>query len=232
MQGFAGRLFADGETAVYKTKIERKGKLSGWAEETRARYNPQQWTQKIEITGDGIIWRRSEQHTGGGKEEMTAVIREDPQFRVVSWTDTLISPAGRQESRLEVDFTDPSLKFPADMNPAPVITFLQRGADLKTTGVVHESRIWWGPKAFSRVSWTVKGKEKITVPAGTFECYSIRGKIIIEGKGLLTELLQKIVPGIYLYLTVEPPHYMVKLIMPISGGDTQTDMLVSFAPGK
>ena len=232
LKGFSGQLFKDEETAVYKTKIDRKGKSSGWAEETSARYQPQQWTQKIQITTDGIIWRRSEQHIGGGKEEMTAVIGEEPQVRVVSWVDTLISPAGSQESKLEVDFSDPSLKYPADMIPSPVVTFLIRDADLKSTGVEHEARIWWGPKAFSRASWVVKGKEKIVVPAGAFECYAIKGKIIIEGEGLVSELLQKIMPGFYFYLTVEPPHYMVKLIMPIPGGDTQTDMLVRFTPGK
>ena len=232
LEAFSMPPCSDGETAVYKTKIDRKGKLSGWAAETSARYQPKQWTQKIQITPEGILWRRSEQHIGGGKEEMTAVIREEPQVRVVSWVDTLISPSGKQESRLEVDFSDPSLKYPADVIPSPVVTFLIRDLDLKSTGVEHEARIWWGPKAFSRASWVVKGKEKIVVPAGTFECYAIRGKIIIEGDGIVTELLQKIMPGFYFYLTVEPPHYMVKLIMPISGGDTQTDMLVRFAPGK
>ena len=232
LEAFSRIPCSDGETTVYKTKIDRKGNLSGWAEETSARYQPKQWTQKIQITTDGIIWRRSEQHIGGGKEEMTAVIGEEPQVRVVSWVDTLISPAGSQESKLEVDFSDPSLKYPADMIPSPVVTFLIRDADLKSTGVEHEARIWWGPKAFSRASWVVKGKEKIVVPAGAFECYAIKGKIIIEGEGLVSELLQKIMPGFYFYLTVEPPHYMVKLIMPIPGGDTQTDMLVRFTPGK
>jgi hypothetical protein len=223
---------SDGETSVYITKIDRKVKLSGWAAETSARYQPQQWTQNIQITPDGIIWRRTEQHIGGGREEMTALIREKPQVRVATWVDTLISPAGSQESRLEVDFTDLSLKYPANMIPAPVTPFLQRGADMNSRGVEHETRIWWGPKAFSRATWVVRGKEKVTVPAGTFECYAIRGKIIIEGEGLLTELLQKIMPGLSLYLTVEPPHYMVKLIMPVAGGDMQTDMLMRFTPGK
>jgi hypothetical protein len=232
MSAFCRIPCSNGETAVYKTTIDRKGKLSGWATETSARYQPLQWIQKIQVTTEGIIWRRSEQHAGGGKEEMTALIREEPQLRVATWVDTLISPAGSQESRLEVDFTDPSLKYPANMIPAPVTTFLQRGADLKSTGVEHETLIWWGPKAFSRATWVVRGREKITVPAGTFECYAIRGKIIIEGEGLLTELLQKIMPGLTLYLAVEPPHFMVKLIMPVAGGDMQTDMLVRFTPGK
>lgn len=231
-KAFPELLCSDGETAVYKTKIDRKGKISGWVAETKARYQPMQWSQKIQITPDGIIWRRSEQHIGGGKEEMAAVIREESQVRVVSWMSTLLSPAGKQESRLDVDFTDQSLKYPADMIPGPVIPFLLRGADLKSMGVEHEVRIWWGPKSFSRAAWVVKGKEKITVPAGTFECYVIKGKIIIDHEGFVSDLLQKIMPRFYFYLTVEPPHYMVKFIMPNPGGDTHTDMLIRFAPGK
>jgi hypothetical protein len=231
-EAFSEQLFKDGETAVYKTKIDRKGKINGWAAETGARYQSVQWSHKIEITPEGIIWRRSEQYIGGGKEEMTAIIKEEPQVRVVSWMSRLISPAGMQESRLDVDFTDGSLKYPVDMVPAQVIPFLLRGADLKSTGVEHEAHIWWGPKAFSRASWVVKGKEKITVPAGTFECYVIKGKILIDYEGFLFDLLQKIMPRFYFYLTVEPPHYMVKLIMPNPGRDIHTDMLIRFAPGK
>jgi hypothetical protein len=231
-EALAARLFRDGETAVYKTKIDRKGKVSGWAIETGTRYQPVQWSQSIDITPDGIIWRRSEQHIGGGREEMTAVIKEEPLVRVVSWTSTLISPAGRQESRLEVDFTDGSLKYPADMVPAQVIPFLLRDADLKSTGVEHEAHIWWGPKAFSRASWKINGIEKIHVPAGIFDCYAIKGKLLIDDEGFVAEVLQKIMPRFYFYLTVEPPHYMVKLIMPIPGRDTHTDMLIRFTPGK
>jgi len=223
---------SDGETAVYKTKIDGKGKISGWGAETSARYQPAEWTQKIQITPDGLVWSRSEKQIGGGKEEMVAIIRGESQVRVVSWMSTLISPAGKLESRLEVDFTDPSLKYPADMFPGLVFPFLLRGADLKSMGVVHEARIWWGPKSLSRASWMVKGKEKITVPAGSFECYVIEGTVLIDGKGFVSYALQRLMPKFYLYLTVEPPHCMVKFKQSNPGGDIQTDMLIRYAPGK
>jgi hypothetical protein len=229
---YAGQLSTDGETAVYKTMIERKGNSGGWADKSAARYKPVQWTQRIRIIPEGILWSRTELLNGGGKNEMTAVIRERPQIRVVSWTETLTSPSGAQESRLDADFTDPSLKYPADMAPAPVFPFLARSTDLKSSGVRHEARIWWGPKAFSTTLWEVVGIEKITVPAGTFKCYVIKGKILIEGDGFISDLIQQIVPRFYIYLTVESPHYMVKLIMPTPGRETQTDVLIGITPGK
>lgn len=221
---------SDGETADYKTIIDGKGKFTGWGAETSARYQPVEWTQNIQITQDGLIWSRSEKHIGGGKEVMVAVIRGESQARVMSWMSTLISPAGKQESRLDVDFTDPSLKYPEDMFPGLLFPFLLRGADLKSIGVVHEARIWWGTKSVSRVSWIVTGKEKISVPAGSFECYVVEQTVLIDGKGFVSYALQRLMPKFYLYLTVEPPHYMVKSKQFNPGGDTQTDMLIRFAP--
>lgn len=221
---------SDGETADYITKIDGKGKITGWGAEVSARYKPVEWTQKIQFTQDGLIWSRSEKHIGGGKEVTVAAIRGESQVRVLSWMSTLFSPAGKQESRLDVDFTDPSLKFPEDMYPGLLFPFLLRGADLESIGVVHEARIWWGPKSVSKASWVVTGKEKITVPAGSFECYVIEETVLIDGKGFVSYALQRLMPNFYLYLTVEPPHYMVKFKQSNPGGDIQTDMLIRFTP--
>lgn len=223
----------DGETSFYKAKvIGQKGKINGWGAETTAKYQPAEWTQKLRVTADGIIWSRSEKLIGGGRREFEAALKGDVQVRVVSWLDTFLSPAGKQESRLEADFTDPTLKYPPDMFPIYLLPLLLRNIDLNAIGVEHETRLYWGPMGFSRGLWRVLGKKKITVPAGIFNCYEVEGKILIDDEGVLADTIEKFLPKYYYYLTVEPPHYMALFKAPIPGRETLTDELIKFTPGK
>jgi len=60
---------------------------------------------------------------------------------------------------------------------------------------------------------SVVGTERVTVPAGTFECY----KIEVDPTGFIGFLSDIFLPRIFMWHTVAPPHYWVKYQGPDEG---------------
>jgi|GEM_PF-6742495 len=222
----------NGEVAEYKTVVKGEERQTrGWSAQTAKRYQPAEWTQSVRVTGDEIVWTRSEKLEGGGRRVMKCVMRGKSRIKAISWTDTFYSPAGKQETKIEQNFTDPSLKYPADMIPMFILPFLLRGADLND-GLIHEARFWHNPMSFSRGTWRVLGKKTITVPAGKFECYEVEAHILIDEAGLIARTLQRMLPKLYYYIDVNPPHSMVRFQIQIPGREMICNELVKFTPGK
>lgn len=223
--------FGDGEMSVYKTGVVGTKKVTGWGAEMFGRYVSVGWTENVQLVGDEIIWTRSDKLAGGGKRETQCIIKRSSKVRVLRFSDTLFSPAGKVESKTESDFTDPSLKYPPDMFPILCLPFLLRGANF-TTGIVHEGHVWFGPMSFAKGSWTVLGRKTVTVPAGKFDCYEIEARLLLDDLGVITDTINKFLPKNYYYLNVEPPHNLIRFQSQIPGQGKVYDELVKFTPGK
>jgi len=78
---------------------------------------------------------------------------------------------------------------------------------------------------------TYEGIEDVETPAGKFSCHKLR---LIPDLGILTFLGKMLAPDIYMWFTVEPPHFWVKFLGLEGGLGTPSVIseLVEFNMGK
>ena len=98
-----------------------------------------------------------------------------------------------------------SLKIPSDTLAADGIAGALRSLPFERSRPVDLHLLSNEPRLYE-ISFEVRGRERVRVPAGEFECYKVE---LVPGLGVLN-LFRFAIPKAYFWFTVDPPHYWVR----------------------
>lgn len=150
------------------------------------------------------------------------------QLSLVGLTKKIISRTGRTVSETWYDYNDVMFSFPENLCYMYTIPVWLMGKELKA-GDRYEFNILLSYNgAPMHMFANVKSVQKVTVPAGTYECYLIQLEPDLQkilGKwAWAAGVIAKFVPDYYFWLDVNPPHWMVRFegkFGPVGGAPTQ-----------
>ncbi len=247
---FAGDLkvpaIPDGEVRVFKsyyaTKRDRPN-LKKLLMRAVIAFSPGSYTGEMRWEGEGegrqLLYTRRAKLNNGATANLTFVFDTSPEFRLHSYRSVIHAPDGTKLKDEYYDFTEPSLRYPERTFQMFVGNMVLRSSDL-AVGVRLPWNVWLTPANVFPFRYRVIGEETITVPAGTFECYKIVGRLVPEGLTDLTGIiLSKIIGKYYFWVEKGGSHGFVRLRWPLSSGILpgmrtryQTQDLIEVREGK
>lgn len=173
---------------------------------------------------------------GERKESRCAFRVEQGRLRSVGYDETVRAADGRVLEERHLDFlagealdrvSGRMFRWPANIYAAPCIGFALTGYPFDDTRVVSFF-LWSELDPFTTMYATLDGRETVTVPAGTFECYRVRMNANLEhivrslalpsesaydvARGVVDRLRQ---PDTVLWFAVPWPHPFVRLEGPM-----------------
>lgn len=258
LRGLAGEFqvpkIPEGEVCVYRV-FERAEDESS----TQSFVSPREEVQEVRqiittFTKDGREYYRffrAERLSGGHLNYYTYIFRISAPFRFVSFSKRVESTTGRVVHDEITYFDDPGRTFPEDLNHFYSIPMTIRGMDF----AAHEKndlKIWFSSHFTPwKMDVSVKDKDRVTVPAGTFTCWRVEVtpdlKAIFQRWYWLARILKSWIPSYYYWFDQAPPHVLVKfegrfgpvgfspvqvqeLISRSSAGEAELELLRRFSP--
>ncbi len=144
---------------------------------------------------------------------------KNSRLRQTYFQKEIIKFSGKKVNSYVVDLEELSAQYPEDTYTTEAIYFLLRGLELnhKTKFRFH----WWGSETsiipmYAKIN---KKQKKISVPAGTFTCFS--AKLFVDVSDFLDRgeyintLISPFMPDNLLYFDVNPPHYFINYMGPL-----------------
>lgn len=157
---------------------------------------------------------RAEKLSGGHTNYYTYIFTDFAPFRFVAFEKRMQSPNGRVVKKEISYFDDPIYRFPADLNHFFSIPMTARGLEFKLNA--HNDLQIWFSSHFTpwRMDILVMGREQVTVPAGTFDCWKVRVEpnleSILHKWAWIARLLKPFIPNFYYWFAVKPPFPVIK----------------------
>ncbi len=159
--------------------------------------------------------------------------RFDP-YRFVIFEKVMQSPNGRIIKEEITYFDDPGHPFPPDLNHFFSLPMAIRGLDFENKES-NDLQIWFSSHFTPwKMNIIVEDREKITVPAGEFECYRVRLepdlKAIFHQWYWVARMINRWIPNFYYWFDVNEPYPMVKFVGrfgPVGFSPQQVHELVS-----
>ena len=162
-----------------------------------------------------LIWAHVLENTKEGKSEIIIQVKDDHQYLVHDFRNK------RKEEKIE-HYTDGynGISLPFSLRGFP---FGKREeVELRATPSFSYRVPMWAWRMWK--SYTkVLGEERITVPAGTFDCYKLE-------TGASGGLIKRITSKYYFWYTKEPPHCFVKF--QDKKGENMTELMEIRHSGK
>ncbi len=196
------------------------------------------WLCESEWAGRKVYVFKHEEKTGQGDTLLHEFVIDPDRLTLIKMDKTITSRNGRKVVELSQDFRDPLFDFPArtfhiDSLPAAVLEM-----DL-AIGARNDCHILLSAENRPWHAWlVVEGGEKITVPAGEFDCLRIKIEFdlesITEKSGVTFRLLMAFMPENYIWIEKDPPHGMVKFqgrFGPPGSGSKQCHELIKIRNG-
>ncbi len=247
---FAGDLkvpaIPDGEVRVFKsyyaTKRDRPN-MKSWLMRAAVAFAPESYTGEIRWQGEGegrqFVYTRKAKLNNESTADLTFVFDTSPDFRLRSFRNVVLAPDGTKLRDVYYDYTEPSLRYPDKTFQVFVGDMVLRSSDL-AVGVRLPWNVWLSPFNVFPFRFRVTGEETITVPAGTFECYKVMGRLVPEGLTDITGIiLSKIIGKYYFWVEKGGSHGVVRVRWPLSSGIVpgmrtkyQTQDLIEVREGK
>jgi hypothetical protein len=247
---FAGNLkvpeIPEGEVRVfnsyYATKRDRPN-MDNLLMRAVAAFAPESYTGEVHWQGEGkgrqLIYSREAKLNNKATTDLTFIFDTHPDFRLRSYQCVVLSPDGTKLREEYYDYTEPSLRYPDDTFQVFVGDMVLRSSYLEV-GVRLPWNVWLSPFNTFPFHYKVIGEEEITVPAGTFDCFKVEGRLVPEGLTDLTGIiLSKIVGKYYFWVEKGGSHGVVRIRWPLSSGIVpgvrtryQTQDLIEVHKGK
>lgn len=118
----------------------------------------------------------------------------------------------------DFDFTDSSVKYPPDTFHHMLMPWLARSLDYNSLSPVYFNA-WLDTTMVYPMYFQVEGTEKVTVSAGTFECYKVVAKLDkAKLDDVIAKLLGRTMPRYTYWMEKGGTHGLVKLQWPIFTG--------------
>ena len=206
--------FVSGETVVYK--------VEGSRDETDAFQGP----RPIEYNATTLrttdeFGRRVIRHINREVRDNDTVSSwrfdfsdSQPNTRCLSFSRVVKDAAGTEIYREYSSLAEPFLKYPDNITHALAAPFLFTGLDWssKKQGDIN---IWAADGKPTHMFMVVRGREKVTVPAGTFDAYHVLlvvdKKEVIEPWGPLGNIIARFIPSFHFWYEAEQPHRFLKM---------------------
>ena len=247
---FAGDLkvpaIPDGEVRVFKsyyaTKRDRPN-LKNLLIRAVIAFAPKSYSGEMRWEGEGegrqLTYIRKAKLNNGAAANLTFIFDTSPEFRLHSYQSVVHAPDGTKLRDEYYDFTEPSLRYPDRTFQMFVGNMVLRSSEL-AVGVRIPWNVWLSPFGIYPFWYKVVGEETITVPAGTFECYKITGRLVPEGLADITGIiLSKVIGKYYFWVEKGGSHGVIRIRWPISSGIVpgmrtryQTQDLIEVRVGK
>lgn len=226
---FAGTLkvpeIPEGEVRVfnsyYATKRDRPN-MDNLLMRAAAAFAPESYTGEVRWQGEGegrqLVYTRKAKLNNEATADLTFIFDTCPDFKQRSYQSVVLAPDGTKLREEYYDFTDPDLRYPDDTFQVFVGNMVLRSSYLEV-GVRLPWNIWLSPFNTFPFHFKVIGEEEITVPAGTFECYKVEGRLVPEGLTDMTGIiLSKIIGKYYFWVEKDGSHGVVRIRWPLSSG--------------
>jgi hypothetical protein len=157
---------------------------------------------------------RAEQLAGGQINYYTYVFTDFEPFRFVVFEKRMQSTNGRVVKKEITYFDDPAYTSPPDLNHFFSIPMTLRGIQFQP-GVTNDLLVWFSSHLTPwKMNVIVEGKESVTVPAGTFECWKVRVepdlKAIFKDWYWIARIVKPWVPDFYYWFAAEAPYPLIK----------------------
>jgi len=227
----------EGETCEYR--VYERAENENQSESFVAPREEVQEVHQIITTfaGDGQEYYRffrAERLSGGHLNYYTYIFRISQPFRFVAFSKKVESTTGRIVHDEITYFDDPGRPFSEDLNHFYSIPMTIRGMDFPA----HEKndlKIWFSSHFTPwKMDVTVKGKDRVTVPAGTFSCWRVEVtpdlKAIMQRWYWIARILKAWIPSYGYWFSQEAPHLLVKFegrFGPVGFSPVQVQELVS-----
>jgi len=247
---FAGDLkvpeIPDGEVRVFKSYYAAKRdrpNLKNLLVRAVVAFAPESYAGKVRWEGEGegrkLVYTRTAKLNNEATTQLTFIFDTSPEFRLHSYRDVVHAPDGTKLRDAYYDFTEPSLRYPDRTFQTFVGNMVLRSKEL-AVGLRIPWNVWLSPFAVYPFWFKVVGEETITVPAGTFECYKVVGRLVPEGLADINGIiLSKAIGKYYFWVEKGGSHGFVRIRWPISSGIVpgmrsryQTQDLIEVREGK
>lgn len=147
----------------------------------------------------------------GAKSVMTFTFLAEGNLRLRHSYLEIKSPNGKLMRKEFIDYTNPQFRYPKDMLHPMMIDVAFRSMDY-TSGKKYSFDLWLTSFNVLTMDIKIKGKEKVKVPAGEFDCYKIEMLPNLEallGK-TLNRLVKPFVPKFRFWVNSKGNHQLVK----------------------
>jgi hypothetical protein len=157
---------------------------------------------------------RAEQLAGGQINYYTYIFTDFEPFRFVVFEKMMQSTNGRVVKKEITYFDDPAYTSPPDLNHFFSIPMTIRGIEFRPA-TRNDLLVWFSSHLTPwKMNVIVEGKESVTVPAGTFECWKVRVepdlKAIFKDWYWIARMVKPWVPNFYYWFADEAPYPLVK----------------------
>jgi hypothetical protein len=206
----------DGEKLVYRARLETT------EEQKESFVSPREEVTKVtqiitRFTKNGRPYYRffrAELLAGGQINYYTYVFTDFEPFRFVVFEKRMRSKNGRVVKKEITYFDDPEYSSPPDLNHFFSIPMTIRGIGFKE-GAQNDLLVWFSSHLTPwKMNVIVEGKESVTVPAGTFECWKVRVepdlKSIFKDWYWIARIVKPWVPDFYYWFAEDAPYPLVK----------------------
>jgi len=206
----------DGEKLVYKVGLETT------EEKTESFVSPREEVTKVtqiitRFTKNGKPYYRffrAEQLAGGQINYYTYIFTDFAPLRFVVFEKRMRSTNGRVVKKEITYFDDPEYTSPPDLNHFFSIPMTVRGMKFEPDAM-NGLQIWFSSHLTPwKMNVIVEGKESVTVPAGTFECWKVRVepdlKAIFKNWYWIARMVKPWIPDFYYWFAAEAPYPLVK----------------------
>ncbi len=198
----------DGEKTTYEVSISRRRvgtatSLVEHVDESFYRHVLESDLSELQMTVEQTFFRE-----GGELAAATYRAESRADGRVVSTEE-----ADFQGTR-HLQFGGKVEAFPTNLSPVLGAMIALRGVDFRRGSQATVS-LWLGFSVFWPIHVKVERRESVTVPAGTFDSWSVKLRpSFAEISGLLDKVIGGLLPAFVLHFAAEHPHQMLRFEFP------------------
>jgi len=199
---------------IYKRELGNSKRYLGDLKNSQLVVTESILTTKEDFEGiPAYVVTHKQRLNGGTKMEIKYVMRDAKNLEILQLA---MAESKDNGSIITSNKTDMQLYFaalPPDTVHMATFPFFFRTLDFEAEEKKHVFNLGADRSFVFRVYVTVKDKEDITTPAGTFECYKaelIPNFVDIIPYKILAKMIGRFFPPYKLWYSVEEPHYMVQ----------------------